>query len=393
MSAKMKKQLKYLAACVLRVVTKVFHFFPVKQNRILFHAYDGKHVCCNPKAVFEGLMARYPGQFEYVWALSSRDELQPYTGEKIKNVKLRSLRFYLLKATAKVCVVNSASFPELPLRKNQFQVYTHHGGGAYKTAGAAIKGAGTKSNIKKLTWDAANTSLFLSSSRYFTDEVIRKQKLFDGEVYPYGMPRNDKLLRHTYAEGKKKVLDYYRLDGSVCMILYAPTYRDASKKQYDPIDIDAVMKAVQSRFDGKWIFLMRAHYLGKCSGIGSNVISATDYPDMQDLLCAADILISDYSSCIWDFSFTYKPCILYTPDLEEYRQERGFVRDISEWHFPYCENNESLVRCIENFDEEAFVAGMKQHHEDLGSCETGEATESVCEYIYKVCFGNQGKEA
>lgn len=59
-----------------------------------------------------------------------------------------------MKATSKVCVCNAGSFPELPLRKSQFQINTHHGGGAYKTAGAAIKGANSKTNLKKLQWDA-----------------------------------------------------------------------------------------------------------------------------------------------------------------------------------------------------------------------------------------------
>lgn len=63
---------------------------------------------------------------------------------------MRSLKFYYMKATSKVCVCNAGSFPELPLRKSQFQINTHHGGGAYKTAGAAIKGANSKTNLKKL---------------------------------------------------------------------------------------------------------------------------------------------------------------------------------------------------------------------------------------------------
>ncbi len=387
MNRRTKNYLKYIAACSLRIVTRVFYVFPIKHNRILFNTYDGKHICCNPKAIFEGMMKRYPGQFEYVWTLDKDEEIQQYIGEKIRVVPLRSLQFYIMKATAKVCVVNSASFPEIPLRKKQFQIYTHHGGGAYKTAGAAIKGADTKSNIKKLKWDAANTSLFISSSQYFTDEVIRKQKLFDGEVYAYGMPRNDKLVNHNYAEARNKVYAHYGLANSTHIVLYAPTYKDTSKNTYEPIDIKTVIEAAKNRFGGEWVFLIRTHYLGKNSDESKNAILATDYPDMQDLLAAADILISDYSSSIWDYSFTGKPCLLYTPDVDEYIANRGFDTPIETWGYPVCRTNQLLIETIQNWNEEQYNLSIKKHHDNLGSQETGQATEKVCERLYRECFG------
>ena len=364
---------------------RVFYVLPVKNNRILFNTYDGKHVCCNPRAIFEELMEKYPGRFEYVWTLSKDEELRQYKGETIKIVPLRSLQFYIMKATSKICVVNSASFPEIPLRKNQFQIYTHHGGGSYKTAGAAIKGANTRSNIKKLKWDAANTSLFISSSHYFTEEVIRKQKLYDGEVYEYGMPRNDKLLNHDYSAGKN-VFEFYNLDPSVHIILYAPTYKDKSANKYDPLDVDATVRAAERRFGGKWVFLMRTHYLGSGNGDKARVVSATDYPDMQDLLAAADILISDYSSSIWDYSFTGKPCLLYTPDVDEYIANRGLDTPIETWGFPICRTNLDLEQNIICWDEVNFKKNMKKHHDILGSYESGKATQKVCERIYQECF-------
>lgn len=54
----------------------------------------------------------------------------------------------------------------------------------------------------------------------------------------------------------------------------------------------------------------------------STVRDVSDYPEMQDLLCTADMLITDYSSSVWDYSFTYRPCFLFTPDLEEYKKNR-----------------------------------------------------------------------
>ena len=104
---------------------------------------------------------------------------------------------------------------------------------------------------------------------------------------------------------------------------------------------------------------------------------------MQDLLLVCDILITDYSSSIWDYSFTYKPCFLYTTDLEQYTSERGFGRDIYTWGFPVCKNDEELYQAIINFDEDDFRMKMQKHHDDLGSYENGNATQYVCEYLIK----------
>lgn len=385
MNRNAKNFIKYCASCGLRVLNRLWYVFPVKKNRIIFSAYDGKHVSCNPKAVFEYMMKHYPGQFEYVWTLEHPDELEAYRGENIKAVKMRSLEFYYMKATAKVCVCNAGSFPELPLRKKQFQINTHHGGGAYKTAGAAIKGADTRTNLKKLEWDANNTSMYLSSSRYFTDEVVRKQKLFSGEVYEYGMPRNDILMNNCGDEIREKVHKHYGLDQDCKIVIYAPTYRDTNN-EYDSIDIQAVLRALVERFGGNWVCFMRMHYLGKKIEDNKSVISVTDYPDMQDLLAAADVLISDYSSSIWDFSFTGRPCLLYTPDVDEYVETRGLDTPIDTWGFPVCRTNEALCNVLRNWDEKAFQEKMEQHHSNLGACETGMATEKICQRIKRECF-------
>ena len=380
-----KRYVKYLSACFMRIATRGLFFLPVKQNRILFNTYDGRHICCNPKAIFEELIKMYPGQFEYVWTLESDKELRRYKNENVRYVSLRSPMFYIMKATSKVCVVNSACFPEIPLRRNQFQVYTHHGGGAYKTAGAAIVGANTKSNIRKLKWDAANISLFLSSSKYFTDEVVRKQKLYDGEVYEYGMPRNDKLITGDYSAAKI-VRKHYRISPSKHIVLYAPTYKAPSDKVYEAINIAAVLAAAKERFGGDWIFMARTHYLGKTISMGNSVVSANDYPDMQDLLAAADILISDYSSSIWDYSFTCKPCLLYTPDVNEYISNRGLDTPIETWGFPICKTNKKLCDTLINWNAEDYKKKMEAHHLALQSYESGTATEKVCRRIYNECF-------
>jgi CDP-glycerol glycerophosphotransferase len=126
------------------------------------------------------------------------------------------------------------------------------------------------------------------------------------------------------------------------------------------------------------------HYIYRSeNNVSKTVISVSDYPDMQELLCATDVLITDYSSCMWDFSFTYKPCFLYAPDLEEYKEARSFYTQPKEWPFSIAESNEQFIENIKNFDKETYEQAVKRHHYNLGSYETGTATEQLCNILFK----------
>ena len=113
---------------------------------------------------------------------------------------------------------------------------------------------------------------------------------------------------------------------------------------------------------------------------------------MQELLCAADILITDYSSCMWDFSLMYKPCFIYATDIDQYKQERDFYTPMSEWPFPIATNTDELINNILNFNQEEYVEKVKQHHKALGSFEDGHACERVCKLIEDIIDGKVQKQ-
>ena len=120
---------------------------------------------------------------------------------------------------------------------------------------------------------------------------------------------------------------------------------------------------------------------GDSSNNPEYVIDVTQYPDMQELLLIADVLITDYSSAIWDFSFLSRPIFLYATDLEEYDKERSFFVDIHKWGFPICENNEELQRAIEQFEQKKMMQQIEIHQNLMGSYETGEASKKLFEFI------------
>ena len=109
--------------------------------------------------------------------------------------------------------------------------------------------------------------------------------------------------------------------------------------------------------------------------------NATDYPDMQDLLQCADVLLTDYSSCMWDFSLMHRPCFLYARDIAAYKGERDFYTPIESWPFPLAANNDELAEVIAQFDADRYREAVLRHHRDLGSTESGTAAKQCVDRI------------
>ena len=113
------------------------------------------------------------------------------------------------------------------------------------------------------------------------------------------------------------------------------------------------------------------------------VLDLTKYDDMQELLLAADVMINDFSSSMWDFMLTGKPSFLYAKDLQHYIETTAVYTPVSEWPFPKSTNNDELEKSILEFDETKYREDCDAHYKHLGGCETGRAAEYVCKYIAK----------
>lgn len=112
----------------------------------------------------------------------------------------------------------------------------------------------------------------------------------------------------------------------------------------------------------------------------------TSYPDMQELIAAADTLITDYSSCMFDMAISGKPCILYIPDIEEYTaKERALYFKLTDLPFPVTLSMDELCLTISNFDCNTYKAKVQAFLDAVGNYENGHASESVAKYIEEKC--------
>ena len=103
---------------------------------------------------------------------------------------------------------------------------------------------------------------------------------------------------------------------------------------------------------------------------------------MQTLLLASDILITDYSSVMFDFELLKRPCFLYCPDFEDYvKKERKTYFSLQELPFTLDTSNEALISSILAYDEEEYLGRLRTFDERIGSFERGHACEKIIEWI------------
>ena len=119
------------------------------------------------------------------------------------------------------------------------------------------------------------------------------------------------------------------------------------------------------------------------SALFPNAINASSYDDIQELLLATDVLITDYSSCIFDFCLGLKPAFVFAKDIKEYEQERGFYLDIHSMPFPIAQTEEELFYNISNLDENKYKTELEKFLNKRGSFDNGNASKNIVEIIKK----------
>ena len=366
---------------ISRLLLRFVPHRPFHPKRIVFVSYLGKQYSCNPKYICEYMLKHAP-EYELVWALQNPEQYAFLEESGIRVVKYNSFTFIRLCLSSGYIITNTRDMMHIPFTSRQRVINTWHGGGSYKTVGSSSALLSPAENFRQHI--AHRTPLtYLSSCKAFTEQTLEESFHHNGPILECGMPRNDLLIHGNRPDIREKVFAHFQIPWDHKLLIYAPTYRDNKKAADYAFDTKAVSAALRSRFGGEWSILFRCHYYiaEEARMLNADYINASDYPDMQELLYASDILVTDYSSSIWDFSFTGRPCFLYATDLDDYQLTQGFYSDIHTWPFPLAESNPELIDRIQNFDEKQHLQNMEQHHKDLGSFEHGTACKQVLQYI------------
>ena len=342
----------------LRSFLKLLSIGHFHKKRIVFFSYFGAQYSCNPKYISEYMQERHP-DFEIIWAFKSPQNFSYLHDKGIKTVKYLHPYFLHVCLTSKFIVTNSEIPAWFPIMKRQVYINTWHGGGAYKRVGAAYQKETPGKQIRaEIAREVPCT--YVSSSNAFTELTIHQSFHHDGTILSCGMPRNDMLFNNDHPELHDKIRAYYHLPSEAKILLYAPTYRESKAASDYLFDCKAIQSALSEKFGGNWFILFRTHYfvMNQLNN-AANYIDASNYPDMQELLYAADVLITDYSSSMWDFSLTRRPCFLYATDLNYYDLDRGFYSDIHTWPYPLAESNSALIKNIKQFNNDQYQKNIQ----------------------------------
>ena len=384
--------LRYSKKILMRTLMLPLRLLPLRRNRVVLLNALARNYGDNPKSVAEYLIDQYPGKLQIIIPVKDPAAYGHLAEKGLTVVKYNSVKYFYYAMTCQVFLTNSGGFSYLPMRKKQYIINTWHGGGAYKKCGLDMY-EDTKLFRKDLKLTADKTDVFLSTCQKFT-EVISSSLLTPKEIFwEIGMPRNDKML-HPDPAVRQSVRDALGLKDDEKLILFAPTYRKPDDNYFKEsiaisygVDCQRVCKAMQQRFGGTWRFAYRLHpCVTNRDGLpGGDVLDLSDYPDMQELLQAADAMINDFSSSMWDFMLTGRPSFLFAVDLEHYVKTTQVYTPVSQWPFPSSTNNDDLEKTILEFDEAAYAAACRRHYEDLGGCETGNATKLIGDRIYEKC--------
>lgn len=340
------------------------------ENAVFFESFYGRNASCNPLAIDRELARRAPGVTRY-WSVV---DLSVHVPEGAIPVVDGSPEWWRARGAARLIVVNDWLRRRFARRRGQVVVQAWHGtplkrlalhrpGFDPRRAAAVIK-------------ESRRWNVLLAQNPYAAGIFAKAYAFLTRPVWVEGYPRNDVLTTGDAAEIRAML----GVDAKERVLLYAPTWRDDRSEIVDFIDPAALAAETDA------VVLVRGHSRTLQPGrdaAGPRVVDVTGYPDTAQLLLAADALITDYSSVMFDFTVTGKPLYFLVPDMDHYRGElRGFYFDLAA-HAPgpLVRSQDELVRAVRDGDPTQFADRYARWREKFNSRDDGHAAERVVSRI------------
>ncbi len=347
---------------------------PVKQNRVVFCSYYGRGYSDSPKAICEVL--RQSGEdLDLIW-LCKDEAAEKSLPEGVRPVPVKGMKKIQALASAKVWVDNCRKYENMK-RKNQVYLQTWHGF-ALKKLEKDAESSLEPEYLQACKTDSAQCDLIVTGSG-FMEKRYREAFWYSGPVLKTGTPRND-IFYQNHATLHAKVCQAFGLPEDRKLALYAPTFRDDHSTGAYGLDAAMVRRKCEENFKGEWTVLIRLHsnVAAQSDGLfaydGDRLVDATAYPDMQELLCAAGLLITDYSSSMFDYALTGKPIVQFATDIEAYQKDRDFYIPLDQLPFPLARSNAELERILTDLQPLWTSPAWAEFARENEFCEDGQAS-------------------
>ncbi|MBE7711332.1 MAG: NAD-dependent epimerase/dehydratase family protein [Cyanobacteria bacterium SIG31] len=369
----------------------------IKNNLIVMNNFGGKDYGCNPKYIAEEILRRKL-PYDILWLCEDKKQIdKKLFPQNIKLTGYKDIEGIKALSSAKIIVSNVHCNPLIASgwtkKQNQVYIQTWHGSLGIKKIDFSVKNNDSVFFTK--TWeeltkiDIENIDYLITNSE-FEKNVFSEGLLWNNDFTNIGHPRNDIFFKdnETLDKIKEKVFSTLGIDSTKKVLFYAPSYRDDKHIDVYNLDYDMIIKSLKEKFGGDWILVIRLHphhaNIKNKSAFyknNKNVIDASRYPDIQELLIAADVGITDYSSWIFDFMLSKKPAFIYAEDIEKYNTDRGFYYPLETTPFPVARTTTELINKISNFDINKYKIDVEKFLQDKGCIENGQASKKLVDLI------------
>lgn len=358
---------------------------PVREDLAVFAAYWYRAPTGNPLAIYDALRRLAP-DVEAVWVVRSA-ELERVPAD-IPYVVDGSGEYYRLLARAKY-FVNNVNFPNFVVKRDgTVHVQTQHGT-PLKTMGLDLRDypvAAPGMNFPALLERASRWDYNLSSNRYST-EIWHRTYPCDFETLEFGYPRNDRYYTAT-AEEVRDLRQRFGIPEHKTAILYAPTHREYRSEFELQMDLSLVARSLLE----DQVLLVRAHYFYdnlpdfeelEARGL---IIDVSEHLHTEDVALASDVLLSDYSSIIFDYANLRRPIIVYADDYETYRRLRGtYIDFLEEPPGPVAATEQELIDVLRErgYEEAQMYDRLEDFRRRFCDFDDGRAAERVVRKVFR----------
>ncbi|MDG6881414.1 CDP-glycerol:poly(glycerophosphate) glycerophosphotransferase [Phocoenobacter uteri] len=336
--------LDYIAKCGYTVISRIWFSVKyrevIKPNSFFFESFQGRSASDSPRAIYDRVRKEDPSAI-CIWAVNSMDNVnfkELFTHKNTVCVVRNSPAYFKALSECQYLIFNSRTPFLLKGKPNQRIIQCWHGTPLKKLGYDLTCDNQPTTSLKGIRYayslEAKKCKYFVSPSPHVTACLKSAFLISDEQILELGYPRNDELVVRkqdkTWILNLKKKLG---LDLDKKIILYAPTFRDNKydKKEgflaENKLSTEAFLKFVKNN---DYVVLFRGHYFTKADSGDRHFIDVSRYGNINELMLVSDILITDYSSLMFDYLLLEKPIFLYMYDKEEYSQEvRGIYLDLN----------------------------------------------------------------
>lgn len=335
----------------------------VEKGTVFVETFSGDSVTDSPKEIDRVLASRFP-ELKRFWSVKDLSIEVPDGAVPL----VAGTDEWMHRLATSAVIINNNNFPHYFRKaKDQKYIQTWHGT-PLKKIGNDVPGASLSLRYRSLMAKESETEwdLMIAQSPWAA-RVLSSAFAFEGPIFTSGYPRNDVLADDSrMARNRSSVREMYRIGENQTVVLYAPTWRDYLRDasgRYSRVDFLEMGKTIKS-LGSEYVILYRGHansVHSRQNPLPPGVVDVTAHSDVNELMAAADMMITDYSSIMFDFVVTGKPIAFVVPDLVRYRDDtRGFYFDFErDSPGPLFNNGEQAVAWIKSVSEGAIPESEK----------------------------------